>query len=333
MIICKINPKTPFHLGLEDDLEISEHYIHSDTLFSGICNAFRLLYGSEGLNDFLESYKNNPVFFSSAFPYIKDILLFPLPKSLDLSKHTISHELKKFQKIEFVSEIIFKDIITGKDISEYLKEENLIQKGMVLLTKEEKEKYNILNIWNEREIPRSVIDRETHDLDIYHFKEVSFLKSCGLFFLIDFNNSEYKEKIIASIRLLGDEGIGGDRSYGKGLFSVEFRDYSLKAYQKGNNFITLSLYYPQDLEMDKISFLDSYYELILRKGWIYSQDGKSMRRKTIRMFSEGSVFKYENLKEPLGRLVDVTPEEFFMHKIYRYGYAFSVRVWGNEGER
>lgn len=313
--LCKIRPESPFHLGTQDDLESTSCRVHSDTLFSGICNSLRMLYGNDELESFLGYYDEKmPVLLSSTFPYCKDTLLFPVPKSVDLSNQL---KPKVAKQVEFVSLRVFKELIKGREPA--LNEDMLRQGRRVLLSDGDDDRERF---WVEREIPRVVIDRKTSASTIYHFSEVIFEEDCGLFFLLHFTNSEWKGKVRASIYLLGDEGIGGDRSYGKGLFKVEcFDEFELRS--EGEWYVTLSLYFPAENE---IELLQGYYDLIQRKGWIYSPDGKGLRRKGVRMFAEGSVFKFSN--ERAGKLVDVSPDEFKSHRVWRYGYAFPIRMEG-----
>ena len=61
--------------------------------------------------------------------------------------------------------------------------------------------------------------------------------------------------------MLWDERIGGDRTYGKGLFKVDFKEIEMNT-EPGKHFVTLSLYYPPG---DEVSLLkDGYHELINR---------------------------------------------------------------------
>ena len=67
--MCKLKPKADFHLGdKEAVLEKTSDYIHSDTLFSAICNAYRLLYGNERLQEVLKLFEDRepPFLISSA---------------------------------------------------------------------------------------------------------------------------------------------------------------------------------------------------------------------------------------------------------------------------
>lgn len=319
MRVWKLEPKAPFHLGEKETvLEKTSDYIHSDTLFSAICNAYRLLYGNEELMDILKLFKDRkpPFLISSAFPYMNEILLFPMPK---MPKK--GFEEKKFKRVEFISQTIFESIARGEDIEEYVKAEELMQDNRVLVMSEEKSKQRIDKIWSSKEVPRVVIDRKTSASNIYHFGEVSFARGCGLYFLMDLREMEYEKKVGAAIRVLGDEGIGGYRTYGKGLFKTELKEVKMNI-EPGNRYVTLSLYYPREEEISASN--EGYYELINRGGWIYSIDAKNLRRRTVRMFSEGSVFKAVGGLKLYGDLANVKPEEFAEHEVYRYGYAFPV---------
>lgn len=304
--ICKIKPKAPFHVGTkEGGLEETLHYIPSDTLFSAFCNVYRIVYGKEKLEEILEEFKNNPPFLiSSAFPAVDDVIFFPLPKKTNLYSKDL--EPKKLRKIEFVSEEIFKILLTEGEINvekEWLTED---EKGLV----KEKE---IKKIWWEREIPRVTIDRITNSSEIYYQGEVRF---DGLHFLIDLRNEKYEKEIETTIKVMGEEGIGGERTYGKGLFEV--REISKIEFDETESpwHITLSLFHPSK---DELKGLKGYYEFMQRGGWVYSPEEKGIRRKFVRMFVEGCVFN----KKVIGDMVEVAKGK---HPVYRYGYAFVLPI-------
>ena len=321
--LCKIKPRGAFHIGIKEGaLEKSMNYIHSDTIFGGLCNTYRLLYGREELEELLDKFKEKPPFLiSSAFPYYEQVTFFPLPKSTNFSEYGIEDKyVKKYKKIEFVSFNIIKSLLKN-ELEKHLDENNIIQ-GKILVTAEEKEKITE-NIWKEKETPRVVIDRKTNASNIYYFGEIEYCNKCGLYFLIRFIDKGIKNRIKASIRLLGDEGIGGDRSYGKGLFNADFEKFE---WNKGNGrFIVLSLYSPKENEIDMVK--DGYYDIITRGGWVYSYDERGERKKFIRMLKEGSTF--EGNKEFYGKLIDVTMEGRH-HRIYRYGYGMPFYIGGIE---
>ncbi len=356
MKVYKLEPRAHFHLGEKEGvLEHTSDYIHSDTLFSAICNAYRLLYGEEELTEALKLFKDRepPFLISSAFLYADKILTFPLPLSINWDKYVdggviegLNAErkekekidkfdiLKRLKRVKFVSEEIFWNM-TGEEsrLKDYINDENIIQ-GFLLTDEEvgeERKRFGVkenkgIKFYAKKEVPRVAIDRKTSVSNIYHFGEVSFAKDCGLYFLMDSRTKEYEQKVEAAIRVLGDEGIGGDRTYGKGLFKfkVGFKEIKMNL-EPGSHFVTLSLYYPGEEELSMLK--DRYYELINRGGWIYSMEAKNLRRRTVRMFAEGSVFKSADT-DLYGGLANVKPEGIDLHEVYRYGYAFAVPMGG-----
>ncbi|MFN9861756.1 MAG: type III-A CRISPR-associated RAMP protein Csm4, partial [Pseudanabaena sp.] len=116
----------------------------------------------------------------------------------------------------------------------------------------------------------------------------------------------------AALELLGEEGLGGEKSSGAGQFEASWHDLDeiwKELIKFDGNFQSLiSLYWDDEL----ISLDNSSYELQERGGWITSSS-KNQRRKKVVMFAEGSVFS----EIPKGKLANVTPPEFSQHKIYR----------------
>ena len=319
-LLWRLIPNTPFHLGSSEGAG-SGVIAHSDTLFSAIMNSYRLIYGYEELEAFLEKYLETPLFtITSAFPYIRDTNLFPIPKGLTVS--ALTQVLHDFKKTRFVSESIFRKIIEGSVSKEDFNRDNLVKDKQVLLGSDEAEKYKDLKLlWVERERPRVTIDREHNSSQIYHVSETIFENGCGLFFLMDLKDDSISRRIEASIRLLGDEGLGGERTYGYGLFEVNKKDYSIPD-GGGNLYSTLSLVYPSK---DQLYGLIGKYSLLKRGGWIFSQDGRNFRRRTVRMFEEGSTFN----KPIPGILQDVKPEGFTFHHVFCYGLGFYVNIEGS----
>jgi len=317
-LLCRIKPRNPFHIGFkESGMEKTMHYIHSDTIFGGICNAYRLLYGKEELEGMLRKFEEGmPSFLiSSAFPYFGDILFFPLPKYINFSKYEKVNDSRKYKKIEFVSYSLLRSIVEKK-LEQHLDENNIVQEK-ILLSKDEKEIIGNKKIWEEKETPRVVIDRKSNASNIYYFGEVEYCRKCGLYFLMKIIDKGIENKIKATIRLLGDEGIGGDRSYGKGLFEAEFNKFEWNI--NDGIFINLSLYLPKDDEMEMVK--KGWYEFVNRSGWAYSPDKRGERKKFMRMIKEGSSFKGN--KEFYGELVDASISNEY-HKVYRYGYGMPL---------
>jgi len=306
-----IEPRTPFHIGIkEGNLEKSLHYVPSDTLFSAFCNVYRLVYGRDELENLLEKFlRDNPPFIlSSAFPCVDGKPLFPMPKSTNQKKLKILDEEQKILKrIEFVDETIFRKILTGEDIE--IKRENIIQ-DRVISTITGKDQ-----IWIEVDRPRVTIDRKASSSEIFYFGETVFLDS--LHFLIDVRDKNIENRVETVFRVLGDEGIGGDRSCGRGLFSVvkldeiEFNEVETEWY------VTLSMIYPREGEIEHLK--GGYFELVERGGWVYSPEEKQKRKKFVRMIKEGSVFK----GKVIGKMVEIARIKY---PIYRYGFGLTLPI-------
>lgn len=305
--ICKLKPKSALHLGERENFrEGTEVIIHSDTLFSTFCHCYLLLYGQHELTKLLQQFieGNPPFILSSVFPYWNDKFYFPIPEN----QIPRSKELKKKS---FIEKSGFEMLISGKTIEDV--------KDTVEFIPDKNNKCPYLVI----DVPRVGLSRLTNHPgeNFFHFGEVIYKNSeeekSGLFFLYELKDKTIEKQFLATLRLLADEGVGGDRSVGKGFFEQpEFTEIDINIPDSNSGIITLSLFLPANNELNDID--KSYYQILTRRGYIYSPLCQSLRRKSIRMFKEGSVFP-SNKK---GRMADVTPEIFKEHKIYRYGFAF-----------
>lgn len=131
----------------------------------------------------------------------------------------------------------------------------------------------------------------------------------GFFFLLDHQLPDTTEnKLMATLRLLSEEGIGGERSSGAGFFR-ELEINSFKWQLRGRLNINLSLVSPDETDYPNIV----NYQPILRGGYV---GGTVYRKKRVRLIREGAIFS-----EPvLGKLVDVTPNFFpENYRLYQNG--------------
>ncbi len=305
LLICKLKPKSPLHLGERESFrEGTEVFVHSDTLFSTFCHGYLLLYGREKLEELLKKFLDRNLTFviSSAFPFWNDKLYFPIPEN-QIPKN------KELKKKLFIEKSGFEKLLSGKRVEEI---ENIIE---FIPNKNNKRPYVTTDV------PRVGLSRLTNHPgeNFFHFGEVIYKENAGLFFLYDLKDKSIEKQFHTTFRLLADEGIGGDRTLGKGLFNEpEFSNVDINVPSNNSGIVTLSLFLPTQDELNDIG--ESYYQLISRRGYIYSPQCQSLRRKSVRMFKEGAVFT-TNKK---GRIVDVTPEIFKEHRIYRYGLAFTL---------
>lgn len=290
----------------------NRHILHSDMLWGAICNAANLLFGA-GAVDVLR--QPSAVEMSSGFPFVGDELFFPKP--LSFYKEPDDYKEKKaFKKVRFVSEKIWKEIISGKSIE--LKQ----GKFQGNLWFEKQPKLEAFSVTSER--PRVTLDRVTTAPTLFSSEETFYDTQVGFFFLAQFASDEVRKIFLPALRLLGDEGIGAERSVGKGWFSVEETTYQLHEVQNPNAFLLLSLYTPTENEIPLIDVNQSFYEIVERGGWVTALGGMTLRRKKVRAFAEGSVLYFKKEK-PIGQIIEtLSAQQTLTHNVYRNLQAFAI---------
>ena len=343
LTLCRLCPTAPIHLGERGiGMEETSEVIHSDSLFGALSCAWSTLHGDDELEALIEGFLKGeaPFVISSGFPFISDLLLFPKPLA-PLTEIIGAHEAKdekKIKRAEFVSKDVFEWILSGEKPAEsdwaFIYNGNKIA-GIASATEMglTGNKPSKTVFWKRQEAPHVVLDRDNQSSSIFRVGDISFSKDTGFYFLADFRDSSIISKFDGAMRLLGDEGIGGERSSGKGSFifkreTVEIRtensineDNNINS--NGGSLALLSLYHPTKNEVELGLLMRSRYQLITRRGWISSEGSRTLRKKTVRMISEGSIIpKIGSL--PRGALVDVTPQEMKAHKVYANGLALGV---------
>jgi len=350
--ICKLEFENGYHINAEGiGLEKTSLIIHSDTLAGAILSVW---YGGRKEN---KKFNTEDMFLiSSAFPYVGEVRFLPRPRIAGPEKLVVrfigekeKREIKR-KKIKFLSEEMFLAWIKGEkkpgialhggeflitegeeeQVKEIFKQ-CISSKDNKQKKKEEErgEKIQEGRIYEVRETPHVVIDRMTSRTDIYYFSDIVFRKGCGLYFFLKPGKGEWEmERIEALIKEVGRRGIGGKKTWGKGQFEVECREWESerKFEEDANYFVTLSLYWPEKDEIEK-GIIDGdkvSYDLIRRGGWITQPGYLSYRKKSVMMFTEGSVFK-DIGKERYGKIGEVTPEGV-PFPVYRYGLAFRLKV-------
>jgi CRISPR-associated protein Csm4 len=327
MKVYKLKFHSSFHLAYGNAVDgPSENFIRSDTLFSAICSAANKFYGDEVVSEFL---KEGQLILSSAFPFYKDEFFFPKPLNFypDIKDYEV---IKTFKKIKFVSK---------EHLDKIFNKENY--EGTNYFNKNEVDKFILNGCWRTKgngrdevifetiENPHIITDRLTNSTQIFYKTEVFFSKDSGLFFF-----AKIKEKLLSKfetvLRFLGDEGIGADRTVGKGLFEVkEVNEILIPKVQESDLYYLLSLYSPTKDEFENILPLESFYDFEIRKGWITNN---TLNRKSLRMFAEGSVLKMSSKSFLNGRIHKVLAKEDFsddiLNDVYRSGQVITIPIAG-----
>ena len=314
-----LNFRSPLHLGRRGvGLEETGISIPADTLFSAICQTWRTFYGEESLTEFLTQYEpDKPVLLTSAFPLAGDIRFFPKPL-IDL-KVDADADRKKLKKVRYLSERCFRQIVDDESIT--FDAAHLINDGQLWIHDDDKCPHTV---WKTDKRPRVTLDRQSSSSEIWHLKVVKFEEGCGLWFDAKFETEETQTQIETILRVLGDTGIGGERSAGYGLFDFHSKPAEPQPESELDRFVTLSPICPRDT--DQLSALiqgDAIgYTLEERSGWIGSSEGSGLRRQQVWMFAEGSVLNGNGAQ--VGRLVDLTPDSC-PHPVWRYAYAWPIK--------
>ncbi len=302
-LLVKLRFRAPLHIGSSTLSEEDTYdYAPSDTLFSALCHAYLGAFGTRDLEELLGRFDGSPPFLiSSAFPYHGDTLFLPLPRikaprRAEGEERSAKKLLKETSWIPLES---FSALLRGGDLD--------LPKGLgaKLPTKEL--------------LPRVALDRESSGSSIYYVCRSVFPDGGGLWTLLDLKDESLEPRLRKTFHLLGDMGIGGERTMGCGFFEPEFEAVpeGLSNLLGGAGpYITLSRVSPAPEQADRAD----RYALVESRGWMSSPTGIQRKRKSAWFFAEGSSFT----ERVSGKLLNVTPADFQEHEIYRYGYGMYV---------
>jgi len=357
--IAEMSFRSPLHLGQESDgVETIEKICHSDTLFSAICHSWLRLYGEDNLGELLAAFWQAgeddiepPFCLSSAFPFItiEGKLVYYLPKpeipplNVDYEhprRAEIDKKLKLLKDIDWITKEFFEAwAAVDKRTS---KVEDSLSDLECHYDSVKAESESLDECMKTAIRPRVALDAVSRESRIFFFGVLRFMEGSGLYFLVKWRKADrvvWENKLKAVVKLLGETGLGGERSSGYGAFKPEWNSLEMRLPDRpetANGLITLSLWYPNKNDLTQGIELGQY-NLVSRSGWASSPLLKrAYRRKVVTMFNEGSTVERAGVdpfgatrRRITGRLVNVTPERLideggYGHRIYRYGFAFTL---------
>lgn len=322
-----LNFSGPIHSGLESiGQERIDETTRSDTLWGAIMQCWLLLFDYNSSTFF----QKPPFHLTSCFPFINGSRFFPLPiGSLDNLMEEVSRKppdfvptIKDLKKVHYISENLILKMLTGSLLS---LPDLLGNNGRNVYPPFRKDK-SIFSICVQR--PRVRLNQLTGTVgeDAFFSCTDEFLvKGSGLFFLATFETSKVREKFEAALRLLGDTGLGADRSIGKGHFTFDSRIFSLPPTSDHSSYYLLSLYRPSKKEVEEgiMSHPNTNYSLIRRSGRAGSSFTSRFRRADAWMLCEGSILPFK----PVGTIPVVLKEDRNVpHNVYRCGRAFTLPI-------
>ncbi|MCL1465977.1 type III-A CRISPR-associated RAMP protein Csm4 [Argonema galeatum] len=342
--------RTQAHFGeVGIGIEETGERVRSDTLFSAWISAYARLFEKDAVEELLQQFLDSstpPVRISSTFIYREegDRTIYYLPRPLQFPinypKDNDLEFFKTYKKLNYLPLEVWQRWyqgvgFLGTDREELIAETKGKSNGHLC----QAGTFDYKKAFKIGQEPKIAVDRITRATNLYHTGFVQFLweqnsddinSLSGLYFLLHFSESDrhLEDNLHAALHFLGEEGIGGERSSGAGLFTIEWfqldKDESWKnaiAFIGGNHHCLISLFWELPLPDGLLN--DASYEILERGGWIA---GYQLRRKMVRMFAEGSVFPLP----PSGKLADVTPGEYKLHPIYRSGISLSLPIKVNE---
>lgn len=281
--------------------------IHSDTLWAAFVWGWSRIIGDP--NPLVDG---PPVRLSSAFPYSGERYLFPVP--LEPAGHLFSgvpsEYLKELRKVQFLPKGCFEKWINGERLTlEDLEEIKGLRKEL---------ESKIVPLFE----PHVRLGPVAYEPEFYYLGAISFDAEWGLYFLIE---GEVPKEFFYVLDFLSEEGLGGKRNRGLGVFKWTKGTLELRVPESASRWVLLSVMNPGD--EDPLEELRcSYFNVYLQRGWSLSPCGVQVMRAPVMMILEGSVLSFK----PRGRIVDVTPEGVtgLPHRIYRHGLAFSIPFKG-----
>ena len=335
--IIRFKFTTPLHVGNErSDYSTGSALLHSDSIYAAICHAWARL----GKADWIGENGESGFTFSSLFPYIDyntDYSYFlPRPMLLmdEKNKDDIDTSVRKaLKKVQWVDIPVF-EALAGSSPLEYTK--TFFDKGYQAVKELPRDELGeLIEPISNQTMPRASISRTgIDDTVIYYIDRYYFHEKAGLYAIVQFDIDEIKEKVLAALRLLADEGLGTDRNVGHGKFEFSLDTLSVNLPDQASYGINLGMYCPKDKREweDYIEYnlpnARAGYSLVRRGGWM-SEPRNTWRKRSVYMALPGGVFKTNGI-QIAGTVINLEPtgEVNTGHPVWRHGQSIFLPCKG-----
>jgi len=309
---------SPLHIGNHkpEGYEKSELFLRSDTLLAAVMQTWVLI----GKVEWIEEYIAEPSFaISSAFPFAKYEghfnHFFPRPQiEWNLTSYEPSLS-KKIKKVKWLDQKYFEQVIQQNPIDIISNQDDL--QGAFLCTRKMGRIYQ-----KEMQERVSVPRGNESDTTPFTMERLRFSDKSGLYFVVKGDT----KRLEIALEILETEGIGTDRNIGNGQFQMKREKIDLKVPTNGDHCMNLGLYCPSPNELDAHAPIS--FALLKRGGWVTSSSGTGLRKFSVNMFQEGSVFK--SYSAILGKHdINLSPQSL-NHPVYRSGRSLFIPVKSSE---
>ncbi|HAJ98957.1 MAG TPA: type III-A CRISPR-associated RAMP protein Csm4 [Bacteroidales bacterium] len=338
----KLRFTSPVHFGRgREELDRSELVYHSDSLKSALY--------SVGLSVFNE-WSDAGYFFdgfriSSCFPFAKDEYFLPKPqlrREIELVNFNKDLVSKKVKKIEYLEKSIFEKFVSDIDKALPIDPEFITSDGLFVC----KSRDTFLRKAGNKSIPvnfyKSEVQQrvtlpkhgeEEQESKPFYIDRINFEENCGLYFLAEFSNPDLEFQVFTALKLLGEQGIGTDRTVGNGQFEFEpgldVTDFPIDICKTTGKHLSLGLFLPSESDYQNINMKQSSWNILKRGGYMAGsefEDFRHLRKKTLFMFSLGSILHSDH--ELNGQFVNVAPawNDTRMHPVWRDGKCLLIKI-------
>ena len=319
----------------------------SDTLFGAVCWGIRLTRGEDALEELLLQFADDdpPFRLSSAYPVLapasrsERVHLLPRPlvpmQSVadDEATERIIEALQRWQRLQYIPEDLFRKLaeggVTKSDVVIPFADgdDTVTIDGTAYAIKDEfllPDSYELDRppfVTGER--TRNAVNRLSNSTEgqLFHDRSFHVVDGAALHVVIEGDI----ETALTGLAAIQDHGIGGDKSVGKGTYTLgELGEPGLTPAQTGPS-CTLSLCIPRDAVLDTVA-TSGYYDVETRKGVLESSlvSGTDIWKKQVLALAEGAI-----LPEFDGHIgYNPVVADRFEHGVQQYGYELPVAIDG-----
>ncbi len=326
--IARLRPAGPWRIGPASGARnVAGNLYHSDTLYSAVTSAIAQI---DSLDEWIAAtatFTDEPaVRLSSLFPYQRDVLFVPPPRTLWPPPGTGK---LRWQGACFVPSNVVVRLLSEQSVDE----DRWVVDGATgcLLSPERA----LSGPFKTSVRSAAALDRITGQTAPHSTACIEFRADAGLWCTVAFSSDEsakrWSDPVKGALRLLADSGFGGERSRGWGRAETPlFTDGSLPALildrglpAEGEDaaWWLLSVFSPA--AEDQVDWSRGNYQVASRGGRIESASGWGVSKRASRMVIEGSVLVSKTA--PRGAAVDIAPEGF-AHPVYRYGCPLAIPI-------
>lgn len=327
----RLHFQAPLHLATgKSQYDRSGQILHSDALLAALfVNALHLGASPEEALAMMDGVR-----LSSGFPFWQEEHFFPKPMArmpFHIKGIEIERQGKPFKKMRFLGKSWLERLLR-QESTDINQEQHLHFKGAFLSDHHDvlaqTSTYSKFSIFKSEVSQRVTIAPDHVEESVPYFTDrIFFAPDAGLYVLAEIKDEGVRSLFQQAFRLLGDNGVGTDRSVGNGFFEPEFTQLTLELPTNATHQMNLGLYCPADQELDEPDYHQSAWQLIKRGGYLAGAadpDQITLRKRSIFMFEEGSVFPNKGLQGTRENLVP--PGINVNHAVWRDGRTIFLPI-------